>query len=112
MFNFMLFKPKRIEKDILDIETILQSSLKPVSPRPEFIQSLHKGLMEYTFDQPDSSEFDLKKTVIIALAGLISMVFIFSLWIRLIVVIISTLGMVQTSKRKRGNNSTKLQQTS
>jgi hypothetical protein len=98
MFNFLTLKPKRIKRDLLDIETILQSSLKPVSPRPEFIQSLHKGLMEYTFPQQESSEYGLKKTVIFALLGFASMVFVFSLWIRLLLVILSTLGMIQRKK--------------
>lgn len=101
MFNFLTSKRKRITRNLLDIESVLQSSLKPVSPRPEFIQSLHRGLMEYTFPQSESSEFDIKKAIVIALAGFISMVFVFSLWIRLIVVIISTLGMIQTTKQKK-----------
>ncbi len=100
MFNFMSHKRKRIKRDLLDVETILQSSLKPVSPRPEFIQTLHKGLMEYTFPQQESSEFDLKKTIIFAMLGFLSLIFVFSLWIRFILVILSTLGMIQASKRK------------
>lgn len=100
MFNFLRLKPKHIKRDLLDIETILQSSLKPVSPRPEFIQTLHKGLMEYTFRQPESSEYDLQKTIIFAVAGFVSMIFVFSLWIRLILVVLSALGMLQSSKRK------------
>ena len=93
-----------MKRDLLDIESILQSSLKPVSPRPEFIQNLHRGLMEYTFPQPESSDFDLKKAVIFAFLGFISMVFVISLWIRLIVVIISSLGMIQSSKQKKVAN--------
>jgi hypothetical protein len=104
MFNFLTLKPKRIKRDLMDIEAILQSSLKPVSPRPEFIQSLHKGLMEYTFPQPESSEYDLKKTIIFALLGFVGMAFVFSLWIRLILVILSALGMIQSSKRRKEVN--------
>jgi hypothetical protein len=100
MFKFTGFKRKRYQKDLLDIETILQSSLKPVSPRPEFIKNLQKGLMEYSFPQVDSAEVDLKKTILFALAGLTGMVFVLSIWVRLIVVIISALGMIQSSKRK------------
>ena len=101
MFNFLTLKPKRIKRDLMDIEAILQSSLKPVSPRPEFIQSLHKGLMEYSFPQPESSEYDLKKTLIFAVLGFVSLGFIFSLWIRLILVILSTMGMIQSSKQRK-----------
>ncbi|OGN92865.1 MAG: hypothetical protein A2Y88_06905 [Chloroflexi bacterium RBG_13_48_10] len=100
MLFFSGSKRKHYKRDLLDIESILQSSLKPVSPRPEFIQSLQKGLMEYTFPQTESSDIDLKKTILFALLGFTGMVFVFSLWVRLIVVIISTLGMIQTSKRK------------
>jgi len=99
--NFRKFKPKRVKTDLLDIESILQSSLRPVSPRPEFIQSLHKGLMNYTFPLPESSAYDLKKTVIFALLGFGGMVFALSLWVRLLLVILSTLGMLQSSKEKR-----------
>ncbi|HEX9091654.1 MAG TPA: hypothetical protein VF831_09205 [Anaerolineales bacterium] len=84
----------------MDIETILQSSLKPVSPRPEFIRSLQKGLMEYTFPPAEESEIDIRKVLVFALVGFTGLVFVFSLWVRLIVVIISTLGMIQSSKRK------------
>ena len=100
MFNFAGYKRKKYRKDLLDVETILQSSLKPVSPRPEFIKNLQKGLMEYSFPQVDSSEVDLNKTILFAMVGLTGMVFIFSIWIRLIVVIISALGMIQSSKKK------------
>jgi hypothetical protein len=101
MFNFLGFNPKHHRRDLLDIEKILQSSLKPVSPRPEFIQSLQKGLMEYTFPQTDSSEIDLKKTILFAFIGLSGLVFVFSLWVRIIVVIISTLGMIQSSNKNK-----------
>jgi hypothetical protein len=97
-------KRKQHRRDLLDIESILQSSLKPVSPRPEFIQSLQKGLMEYTFSQTDSEEIDFKKILLFALIGFTGLVFIFSLWVRLIVVIISTLGMIQSSKQKKVAN--------
>lgn len=100
MPNFITHKQNRFKKNLLDIEAILESSLKPVTPRPEFIQNLHKGLMEYTFPEADSSEYDLKKTAIFALLGILSMFFVLSLWIRLLVVIISTLGMLQVSKKK------------
>ena len=85
----------------MDVESILQSSLKPVSPRPEFIQSLHQGLMEYTFPQLETSEFDIKKPLLLGLMGLISMVFVVSLWVRLLLVIFTALGMIQSSKRKK-----------
>ncbi|HSB65073.1 MAG TPA: hypothetical protein VLD65_00760 [Anaerolineales bacterium] len=101
MFDFLSYRRKKSTRDLLDIETILQSSLKPVSPRPEFIQSLHRGLMEYTFPEVDPSELDIKKTAVFALVGLVSLVFVFSLWIRLIMVIISTLGMLQISRQKK-----------
>jgi hypothetical protein len=104
MFNIFRPKPKRVKRNLMDVETILQSSLRPVSPRPEFIRTLHKGLMEYTFPQPESSEYDIKKTIIFALLGFASLVFVFSLWIRLILVILSTLGMIQSSKMKKVSN--------
>ena len=87
--------------DLPDIESILQSSLKPVSPRPEFIQNLHRGLMEYSFPDSGASDQELKKAALFALVGLVSLAFIFTLWIRLILIIISTLGMLQTTRRKK-----------
>jgi hypothetical protein len=101
MINFRRFKPKRIKRDLMDIESILQSNLKPVSPRPEFIRNLHKGLMEYSFPQLETSEIDIKKPLLVGLVGLISMVFVVSLWVRLILVIFTTLGMIQSVKRKK-----------
>jgi hypothetical protein len=94
-------KRKQHRRDILDIESILQSSLKPVSPRPEFIRNLQKGLMDYSFPQTESSEIDLKKVVMFAVIGFTGLVLVLSLWVRLIVVIISTLGMIQSSNKKK-----------
>jgi len=101
MFDFLLLRRKKSKRDLLDIENILQTSLKPVSPRPEFIQSLHRGLMEYTFPEADSSGLDIKKTALFAVIGVVSLLFVFSLWIRLIMVIISTLGMLQASRQRK-----------
>jgi hypothetical protein len=92
---------KQLGRELLDVEAFLQSNLRPISARPEFIQSLQKGLMEYTYPQADSDEVDLKKAIIFAFFGFAGLVFVFSLWIRLLLVIISTLGMVQSSKRRR-----------
>jgi hypothetical protein len=97
----MRLKRKHYSRDLFDIESILQSSLKPVSPRPEFIQSLQKGLMEYTFPQSKTSETDLKTMILFAFAGFTGLLFVFSLWARLIVIIISMLGMVQSSKQNK-----------
>jgi hypothetical protein len=97
-------KRNQYRSDLLDIETILQSSLKPVSPRPEFIQNLQRGLMDYTFPQIESSDIELKKIILFGIVGLTSLVFILSLWVRIIVVIISTLGMIQSSKQKKTEN--------
>jgi hypothetical protein len=100
----MGLKQKQHKRDLLDIESILQSSLKPISPRPEFIQSLQKGLMEYTFPQTESSEIDQTKVILFAFVGFTGLIFVFSLWVRLIVVIISTLGMIQSSKQNKVEN--------
>jgi hypothetical protein len=86
----------------MDVESILQSSLQPVSPRPEFIQNLHKDLMEYSFPQLESTDYDFKRPLVFALVGLVSLLFVFSLWIRLILVVLTALGMIQSSKHKKG----------
>jgi hypothetical protein len=101
MFSILGHNRKHNRRDLVDIESILQSSLKPISPRPEFIQNLQKGLMEYSFPQLEASGVDLKKAIFFALVGFTGLVFVFSLWVRLIVVIISTLGMIQSSKPRR-----------
>ncbi len=103
MFDFLSFRRKYRRWDLPDIETVLESSLKPVSPRPEFISNLHRGLMEFTFPEPEPGGLDVKKTAIFAMIGLVSLVFVFSLWIRVIMVVISSLGMLQASKRRPGH---------
>ncbi len=104
MRDFLGLGKKRSLDEILNVESILQSSLKPVSPRPEFIKSLEKGLMDYTFPPEESMEVDLKKALLFAFLGLAGLALFFSLWIRLIVVIISTLGMIQSSRQKRASH--------
>ncbi len=85
----------------MDVESILQSSLQPVSPRPEFIKGLHRDLMEYTFPQLESSEIDVKRPLIIALVGFVGLIFVFSIWVRLILLILTTIGMIKSSRRKK-----------
>jgi hypothetical protein len=82
MFDFLGINRKRKLDDLLNVENILQSSLKPVSPRPEFIQNLHKGLMEYSFPEQDSSEVDIKKAVLIATLGFAAWFIMISVWVR------------------------------
>ncbi len=101
MFNFLSFRRKKSTWELPDIETALESSLKPVRPRPEFIQNLHRGLMEFTFPEPASSGLEIKKAAMFALVGFVGLALVFSLWIRLIMVVISTLGMLQVSKQKK-----------
>ncbi len=101
MFDFLSFRRKKSSWDIPDIETVLQSRLKPVSPRPEFIQNLHRGLMEFTFPEPEPTGSEIKRAALFALLGFVGLALVFSLWIRLIMVVISTLGMLQLSKRKK-----------
>jgi hypothetical protein len=103
MLEFLSARRKKSRWELPDIETVLQSNLKPIAPRPEFIQSLRDGLMGYTFPEAEQSSLDIRKTAIFALVGFVSLVFVFSLWIRLIMVIISTLGMLQVSKRKNNH---------
>ncbi len=99
-------RSKKNNDALLSIESILQNRLKPISPRPEFIQTLHKGLMEYTFPLQETAGYDLTKTIVFAVAGLISMIFVLSLWVRVILVILSTLGMIQSSRQKRVQGKT------
>jgi hypothetical protein len=104
MFAYHRIKPKRTKRDLMDVESILESGLRPISPRPEFIQSLHKGLVNDTFPELESPGYDLRKPFVIGLIGLLSLIFILSVWIRLLLVIMSTVGMIQASKRKRNIN--------
>jgi hypothetical protein len=103
MFDFLSTKRKKNRWDLPDIETALQSSLKPISPRPEFIKNLQRGLMEFTLPESEPPGLEAKMVPIFALVGLVSLVFVFSLWIRLIMVVLSMLGMLRVTKRQ-GNH--------
>ncbi len=85
----------------MDVESVLQTRLKPIAPRPEFIQGLHKGLMEYSYPQMEAASSDIKKTVLFAVFGIVGLLLVLSLWVKFIVVIISALGMLQTSRRSK-----------
>ncbi len=104
MFIINKIRPRHFKRNLIDIESILQTSLKPVSPRPEFIQDLHKGLMEYTFPELESSGYDIKKPLLFALVGMAGMLVIVSLWVRLLLVILSTIGMIQSAKHRKMPN--------
>lgn len=87
--------------ELINLEAILKSSLKPVSPRPEFIHDLQKGLIEYTLSPEMQADVDMKKAILYAFFGFAGLVLVFSIWLRLILVIISTLGMIQSSKQRK-----------
>jgi hypothetical protein len=83
------------------VESVLESGLQPVSPRPEFIQNLHKGLMNYNMIEIDDTSQDIRRPLVFALIGIIGLFFLFSLWIRFMLVILSALGMIQSSRNRK-----------
>ncbi len=89
----------------MDVESILQTGLQPVSPRPEFIQNLHRDLVDYSFPELESPDYEIHKSLAFVVVGLVSLLFVFSLWVRLALIILSTLGIIQSSRRKKHHKS-------
>ncbi|NJD60080.1 MAG: hypothetical protein C3F13_07980 [Anaerolineales bacterium] len=94
-------RSKKGKRDLIDVESMLQSGLQPVSPRPEFIQNLQKGLMNYSYPEVEETQQDIRRPLVFALIGVIGLFFLFSLWIRLMLVILSALGMMQSSRTRK-----------
>jgi hypothetical protein len=94
-------KYKKAKPDLVVVESILESGLQPVSPRREFIETLHTGLMNYTYGELDEPEKDFRRPLVFALIGVIGLFFLFSIWVRLMLVVLSAMGMIQSTKKRR-----------
>ncbi len=97
-------KNKKGKRDLVAVESILESGLQPVSPRREFIDNLHTGLMNYTYGDLDEPKVDIRRPLVFAMIGVIGLFFLFSIWVRLMLVVLSALGMIQSTKNKRSAN--------
>jgi hypothetical protein len=90
-------------QEVDKIEYQLRSSLKPISPHPNYINSLHTRLtdssrLQVTFDRNKPFRY-----LIFGVVGLVSFLLIMVTTLRMLLSILGILGLVRYTKRqKRG----------
>jgi hypothetical protein len=77
MLERLFFWRKHLSnQEIVNMELLLQSSLKPVTPRPGFVEGLRNGLMNYSYLTAEPGEKEMPRNIIIVIAGFFSAVFV------------------------------------
>jgi hypothetical protein len=102
----MIGKDKEVSyesQDLRVIETRLQRSLRPVSPRPDFITDLRKQLVNQLQILPTISRFGRSSVLWLALLLVIMVFGVFLLSLRAIVLMLSIVALLQ--QYIRSNNA-------
>ena len=86
--------------EVNEIEYHLRSSLKPISPRPDYIKNLHNRLtdasqLQVTFDRNKPIQY-----LIIGVVGVVSFLLITVTTLRMLLSILGILGLVRYEKRQ------------
>lgn len=82
------------------MESVLESVLLPMVPRPQFVDSLRKGLMDYEMlEEGDSGALNHQNTILI-FAGFFSAALLLSIGIRILMSILGMIGIIHYQRRK------------
>ena len=86
----------QLEKGTSELEVYLQSTLKPISPRPDFVRSLRERL---EYDQPEqTSAFSIVQMTLAVLAVGVGGIILFFSILRVMVAIIQTISDLRRRK--------------
>lgn len=97
----LLGQPKsRSSERLAELETLLGAVIKPVMPRPEFIQDLRNSLIDYSFPEPQLSKKVKLQNPLFVLVGAVSTLVVFSVGMRIVAAIASTVGLLRYSGRQ------------
>lgn len=98
-------------KEVGEIEHHLRSSLRPISPRQDYINNLHHRLtdttrLQVTFDRNKPFHY-----LVVGVVGVISFLLIVVTTLRMLLSILGILGLMRNAKRHRGRQKLVSQQS-
>ena len=99
MDGLTFWEKKLTEPDLMNIETILKSTLKPVTPRPEFVQELRRGLMSHSIPGKNGSKHESENNIMLVVFSFLGAAFLLSLGIRAIASLVGLLGLWHFSRQ-------------
>ena len=97
--NLLWWQKRVAPEHLTEMENVLGAALEPVTPRPEFILNLRRGLMNYSFPEPETDKTEIARNALLVLAGAVGTVVLFSLGVRVVAAVVSALGLLQYSSR-------------
>lgn len=101
MLNGIFRWRKRIDNgQRMGMEAVLENVLHPIVPRPQFVDGLRKGLMEYDFFEDEGDSSISQQDIIVILAGFFSAAILLSIGIRLLMTLIGALGIIHYQRRQ------------
>lgn len=94
------WKKKIDNNQRIGMESVLDYVMHPMPPRPQFVDSLRKGLMDYEFlDGAKNQELNNQKTILI-FAGFFSAALLLSIGIRILMSFLGMIGILHYQRRK------------
>jgi len=109
----MPWKRKRIllERDLRELEKYLSSTLKPVEPRPEFIQNLRIKLIGKESKRILGLPMQRVQEGLLIAGSVLSLFVVVFTGIRAMLAILSALGLLQLKKQVEDNSKVPLRPT-
>jgi hypothetical protein len=98
------YRTQRWHQEYSGLEDELQSILRPVNPRPEFIGDLRSRLKNLK-DFPDENVPDGAQFLLILAFSFLTVVAVVMMSIRVVLLMASALGMLQHYRRQRQQSS-------
>jgi hypothetical protein len=90
---------KKGTSDYRGLETHLQATLRPVTPRPEFVGDLHRKLSHRAQHPELYAELEHGQVLLMIAISLLSIVLLLVLSARAIAMLVSALGFIQQTRR-------------
>jgi hypothetical protein len=98
------WKKKIDDSQRMGMESVLESMLHPIAPRPQFVDSLRKGLMAYDMLEETGDSSINQQNIILIFAGFFSVALLLSIGIRVLMTLIGAIGIIHYQKRHMHRN--------
>jgi len=85
MEKLLKYKPKHYGDEMVSIESILNAALIPVVPRPEFVGSLQRKVMAFSFPDVTIVEKKPSNHLIVLVVSVLSATLLLGVWVRLLI---------------------------
>jgi hypothetical protein len=101
MWNGVLGRWKKIDNgQRMGMEAVLGNVMHPIVPRPQFVDSLRKGLMDYNLIDEGGERSINQQDILIILAGFFSAALLLSIGIRILMTFIGAIGIIHYQRQR------------